>query len=99
MVGRSIQTGTRSTDIICTWRNKPVGMVSSGRYLKIPGTSSWQPVYRTSIRELRCDRGSRYMVRIERTGGLAFGDLCFDFIHGPDARYTGHPRERHGVRD
>ena len=74
-----------------------MGVVPSGRYLEISGTGSGQSVYRTGIRELRRDRGSRYMVRIEWAGGLAFGVLGFNFIHRPDARGAGHPRERHGV--
>ena len=76
-----------------------MGMVSTGRYLDTSGMNGGQSVYRTGIRELRCDRGGRYMIRIKRAGGLAFGVLGFNFIHGPKARYAGYPRERHGIGD
>ena len=39
------------------------------------------------------------MVGIEWTGGLALGDLGFNFCNRFDARYAGHPGERYGVRD
>ena len=97
MVRRSVQTWARSTDIVWTWRDKSMGIVSSGRYLETSRMGSRESVLRTSIWELRCNWGSRYMVGIEWTGGLAFGDLGFNFIHGPDARYVGDPRERHDV--
>ena len=76
-----------------------MSMVPSGRHLEISGTGSGESVHRTSIRELRGDRGSRYMVGIEWTGGLALGVLGFNFCNRLDARYAGHPGERHGVRD
>ena len=72
-----------------------MGMVPSGRYLEISGTGGGQPVHRTSIRELSRNGGSRYMVRIEWTGGLAFGVLDFNFGNRPDARGVGHPGEGH----
>ena len=72
-----------------------MGMVPGGRYLEISGTGGGQSVQRTSIRELSRGGGSRYMVWIEWTGGLAFGVLDLEFTLRPNARDVGHPGEGH----
>lgn len=75
-----------------------MSMVSGSRYLEISWARSGESVNRTGVRKLRCDRGSRNMIRIEWTCGLAFDVLGFNFIYRLDATYVGHPRECHNFR-
>ena len=73
-------------------------IVSEGRHLEVPRAGTGQSVYGACVGELRRDGGSRYMVRIEWTGDLAFGMLGFDLRCGSDARHAGHPWECNGAR-
>ena len=72
-------------------------IISSGGHLEVPRAGTGESVYGACVGELRRDGGSRHMVWIEWTGGLAFSILGFDIRRGSDARYAGHPWECHGV--
>ena len=76
-----------------------MGMITDGWHLKVSRTGTGQSVFGTCVGELRGDGGSRYMVWIEWTCGLAFGMLGFNLRDGSDSRHAGYPWERYNMRN
>ena len=74
-----------------------MGSVSVGGHLEISRECTGETVLGACIGELRRDRGSWYVVRIERAGRLAFGELSFNLRGRSDARHAGQPWECRGV--
>ena len=97
MVRRSVQTRAWSPNIVRARRHKAMRSIPNSGNLEVPGTCSREPVLGTCIGELRRDRGSWHMVRIERTGGLTLGMLSFNVSNRLDSRHAGHPGECHDV--